>query len=84
VENLPKIQDLVPPLTKLLQSAGKPLSNVEIEQRICELLSIPAGLQQVIHSGNRTELQYRLAWARTSAKGKGLIFRSGKNLWQAK
>ena len=35
-----------------------------------------------IHSGSRTELEYKLAWARTLAKQKGLIANAGRMTWK--
>lgn len=35
-----------------------------------------------IRSGNRTEIQYRLAWVRTKAKNRGLIERAPNNHWK--
>ena len=83
MESLPKSQELVGPLVKVLKNSGRPLSNNEIEKAICDLLLIPVNLQVVIHSDKRTELQYRLAWARTKAKGLGLITRTSPNYWQS-
>jgi len=80
---LPKSQELVLPLVAVLKNAGEPLSNDELERGICDLLHIPVELQQLIHAGRRTELQYRLAWARTKAKGLGLISRQRPNYWQS-
>lgn len=35
-----------------------------------------------IRSGNRTEIQYRLAWIRTKAKNRGLIEKNPNNYWK--
>lgn len=83
METLPRSSELVEPVVKILQGAMKPLSNSEIEKEICNLLQIPVNLQELIHSGSRTELQYRLAWARTKAKNLGLISRQNKTFWQS-
>ena len=81
VEQLPKYQELISPLLKVLTRAGKPISNTEIEAAIIEELQIPVSLSSSIHSGKRTELQYRLAWARTKAKSSGLIARPQRETW---
>jgi restriction system protein len=83
MKSLPKSQELVLPLVELLKNAGKPLSIEELEKGICDLLGIPSELQQLVHSGSRTELQYRLAWARTKAKGLGLISREKPGYWES-
>jgi restriction system protein len=84
VNELPKYVDLVNPLLKVLAEAGRPLSNSEIEAAIIKNLQIPEHLVRVIHSGKRTELQYRLAWARTKAKSSGKITSPKRETWALK
>ena len=81
MEQLPKYQDLISPMIRVLTEAGKPLSNSEIEAGVIAELNIPSNLSLTIHSGNRTELQYRLAWARTKAKSSGLIVSPARETW---
>lgn len=68
-------------MIRVLTKAGKPLSNSEIEAGVIVELNIPSNLSAEIHSGNRTELQYRLAWARTKAKSTGLIVSPARETW---
>ena len=82
MEQLPKYQDLISPMIRVLTDAGKPLSNSEIEAGVIAELNIPINLSSEIHSGNRTELQYRLAWARTKAKSTGLIVSPARETWR--
>lgn len=81
MNQLPKYQDMIPALIKVLSDAGHPLSNSEIEQRVIRELDIPDVLTQQIHSGKRTELQYRLGWARTKAKSDGSIVSPARETW---
>ena len=81
MDKLPKYQDLIPAIVKVLAAADKPLHNSEIEARVIVELSISADLAAEIHSGKRTELQYRLAWARTKAKADGLINNPARERW---
>lgn len=81
MEQLPNYQDLLPALVKVISAAGNPLSNSEIEKKVIQELSIPTALTEIIHSGKRTELQYRLAWARTKAKSEGLISSPARETW---
>ena len=81
MDNLPKYQDLVPALVKVISGAGHPLTNSEIEARMIRELGIPEPLTKIIHSGKRTELQYRLAWARTKAKSDGLVSSPARETW---
>jgi len=82
MEQLPKYQDLIPPMLDVLANAGKPLSISEIEFGVIGKLNIPPNLSSTIHSGNRTQLQYRLAWARTKAKSSGLIESPARETWR--
>ena len=81
MEQLPKFQELIPTLVKVLSVAGRPMTNLEIEGAVIEELVIPARLVELIHSGKRTELQYRLGWARTKAKSDGLILSPARETW---
>ena len=81
MNQLPKYQDMIPALIKVLADAGRPLKNLEIEQRVIKELNIPDFLYQQIHSGKRTELQYRLGWARTKAKSDGFIASPARETW---
>jgi len=84
MEELPKYLDLVNPLLRVLAEAGRPLSNSEIESAIIKNLQISPSLASLIHSGKRTELQYRLAWARTRAKSLGRIESPKRETWAIK
>ncbi len=81
MDQLPKYQDLISPLLSVLSMAKKPLSNSEIEAGVIAKLNVPYVLSSMIHSGNRTELQYRLAWARTKAKSMGYISSPKRETW---
>ena len=82
MEHLPKYQNFISPMLEILTAANKPLSNMEIELAIISKLNIPVDLTLKIHSGKRTELQYRLAWARTKAKTSGWITSPKRETWQ--
>ena len=81
MEQLPKYQELIPALVKVLSASGRSMTNTEIEGAVIKELAIPAELAEVIHSGKRTELQYRLGWARTKAKSDGLILSTARETW---
>jgi restriction endonuclease Mrr len=78
---LPKYQELINPLLRVLSQAGKPLSNTEIEAGVIAELNMPHVLYSMIHSGKRTQLQYRLGWARTKAKSLGYINSPARETW---
>ena len=79
---LPKSHELVEPLLKFLASHGQVASNKEIADALVKDLVIPEHLLAQIHSGTRTEFEYRLAWARTKAKSAGLITSPARERWE--
>jgi restriction system protein len=71
----------VKPLMLVLGS-GELLSNSEIRDRVASQLSLSKELLATLHSGSRTEFEYRLAWARTFAKNKGWIQSPKRMMWE--
>lgn len=54
----------------------------EIDERVIERERFPMEVQAVLHGdGPRTELEYRLAWARTDLKHLGLLDNSSRGVW---
>ena len=56
----------------------------EINERVIELLRLPETMIERKHdpeAGNETEVEYRLAWARTYLKKFGLIENSSRGVW---
>ena len=82
MESLPKSQDLISPMLVILARQNGPMSIDEIEAAVGKELAIPEALQVAIHSGKRTEFQYRLAWARTKAKLTGWIESPKREYWE--
>ena len=80
MDKLPTISELVEPTVKVLTSFG-PMNHREIEKRIVDLLEIPDHLRSLVRTGSRTELNYRLSWARTKCKSEGLIRKNEKGIW---
>jgi hypothetical protein len=69
-------------LLRLFQEfPNKSFANKEIEEYVVRELKISTEAQQIPREKSRTELQYRLAWARTKAKQQGQIRRSGSQSW---
>jgi restriction system protein len=65
----------------LTQSGGE-ASNEAIREFAIQHLELTSDEVAQIHSGKRTKLEYKLAWARSIAKQKGLISRSGNSRWK--
>ncbi len=81
MEQLPRYQELIPALVKVLSNASGPMTNSEIESAVIQEMAIPTKLVELIHSGKRTELQYRLGWAKTKAKSEGLVASPARETW---
>lgn len=64
-----------------LKALGGSGDNKQILERVVKDLKLTDLQINQIHSGSRTELAYRLAWARSNAKKKGLIISNGRNSW---
>jgi restriction endonuclease Mrr len=77
---LPKTSELMFPTLQVLKHKG-PMKHSEIESAIVEVMSIPSYLRSEIRSGNRTELNYRLSWARSKAKSFGYVERDASGVW---
>lgn len=54
----------------------------DIDTFVAEDLKLSKEQLEEIRSGSRTEIQYRLAWVRTKAKGRGLIEKSANRTWK--
>lgn len=80
MNELPKYQNLVIPMLMVLGD-GRVLHIKEISSLLSKKLAIPTSLLEIIHSGTRTEFDYRLAWARTKAKNSGWIQSDKREHW---
>ena len=79
---LPTSIELNTSLLKILAQYPSGLTVREIDQAVIQDLEISSELANQIRSGNRTEIQYRMAWCRTKAKKAKLIDRTGPGLWK--
>jgi restriction system protein len=82
MDKLPRYQELIQPLLAFLAEQGGPVNNNEIDKAVARILEIPQHLLTEIHSGKRTEFQYRMAWARTKAKSDGKISSPKRETWK--
>lgn len=65
-----------------VKESGGQASNEAIREFVIQHLELSSDAVAEIHSGNRTKLEYKLAWGRTIAKQKGLISSAGKCQWK--
>lgn len=79
---LPKFNHLLLPTFEALKSLGGSASIDELNQRVIQDLQLPEELTAQPHGdGAGTEIEYRLAWARTYLKKFGLITNSERAVW---
>jgi restriction system protein len=65
-----------------LTALGGDATNEQLRDRVVRDLGLPEELLALRHGhGNRTELEYRMAWARTRLKHAGVIVRAGAARW---
>lgn len=78
---VPKFDDLYNPLLKALQQLGGSATIDKIENQVATILVLSQEDRNQIHRGNRTKLDYRLAWASNYLKRYGLIDKSKRGVW---
>jgi len=80
--DLPKYDDLLWPTLEVLKRIGGSGTISEIVEETASYLSLPESVQSIPHGAtNRTELEYRSAWARTHLKYVGAVDNSERGVW---
>jgi restriction system protein len=80
--SLPRTSDLLWPTLRALQELGGSGTVEEIAERVIALENFTAEQQAVMHSGGpQTEIEYRLAWARTYLKAADAVLNSERGVW---
>jgi restriction system protein len=82
-EDVPTFDELMIPLYEALVKLGGSGTIEEINEKIYELQNFPESLLQIRHTDNdsRSEVEYRLAWARTFLKKYGILENSARGVW---
>lgn len=83
-DQMPKYHELMNPLLAALKELGGSGSIEEISSRVSASLDLPDDVLSMPHDPDRssqTELEYRLAWARTYLKKYGLLDNSERGVW---
>ena len=73
---MPKYHELMNPLLQALHELGGSGSIEEIDQKVAELSELPDEIFNIPHNPDKTsqtEIEYRLAWARTYLKKYGIL-----------
>lgn len=81
---VPQYHELLNPLLKALHELGGSGSIEEISAWVSEHLDLPEEVLSIPHDpekGSQTQLEYRLAWARTYLKKYGIIDNSERGVW---
>jgi len=80
---VPSFDQLLNPTLNALRALGGSASIPELVERVIEDLRLPRDVIEQPHTGSTswTELEYRLAWARTYLKKFGLIENSSRAVW---
>lgn len=79
---LPAYSELLWPTVQAVRRLGGSASIDEIVETVVEQEEFTDAQQQVLHGdGPQTEIEYRLAWARTYLKGMGLLVNSRRGVW---
>ncbi|MEZ4884490.1 MAG: restriction endonuclease [Chitinophagales bacterium] len=80
---VPSYDKLLMPTLKALKELGGSGSIEEINEQVYEIIELSEDILQMPHDDNgvQTEIEYRLAWARTYLKKYGLINNSSRGIW---
>jgi restriction system protein len=84
IDRMPSYEELMNPLLAALHELGGSGSIDEIYEKVVDLLGLPEEILVKLHNseaGNTTEIEYRLAWARTYLKKYGILENSGRGVW---
>lgn len=79
--SVPSSTDLFNPVLEAIKRLGGSASIAELDEEVTEALNLPDEEVAQPHDERSTELQYRLAWARTYLKKYGLLDNSARGVW---
>src|SRR3984885_11899580 len=79
---VPTFDEMMWPTLQALEETGGSASNQELLTRVAQLMAIPEEVQNLPHGdGPRTEVDYRMLWARTYLRKVGAIQNSERGVW---
>jgi restriction system protein len=79
---IPQYNEMFNSVLRALHELGGSGSVEEINNKVIELQNYPADIVDILHGeGPATEIEYRLAWARTYLKKYGLLENSSRGVW---
>jgi restriction system protein len=80
----PSTNELTEALLRVLARLGGEAEVKKLDQEVISELKLSETQKNIMRLGNRTEIQYRLAWVRTKAKSRGLIEKTINKSWKLK
>lgn len=79
---IPSYKDLLWPTLRAVREMGDSGTIEEIVERVTEIEDFCEEQQSIVHGdGPLSEIEYRLAWARTYLKGMGALINSTRGVW---
>lgn len=82
ITDIPAYHQMMPQLFQAMKELGGSGTIQEINEKTIEISRIPLEIQQIPHkNGYRSEVEYRLAWARTYLKKVGILDNSARGIW---
>lgn len=80
---VPGYAELIEATFLAMKQLGGSGHNDEINKKVYEILAVPDSILEIIHTGRDSfsEIDYRLAWARTLLKNYGAIINSARCVW---
>jgi len=82
MSGIPDYYVLIESTFKALKILGDSGRNQEINEAAIQILDLPAAVLDIPHvNSNLSEIEYRLAWARTILKKYGAIINSSRGVW---
>jgi restriction system protein len=78
----PSSKELTEALLRVLVRLGGAVNVTELDREVIREVTLSPSQLEIKRSGNRSEIQYRLAWVRTKAKQNGLVTREANRVWK--
>ena len=82
IEKWPTSSALTEAVLIVLSRLGGSASVADLDRAVIEDIKLSPTQLEVKRSGNRGEIQYRLAWVRTKAKQNGLVTKEANRNWK--
>lgn len=83
LDAVPKLESLVNSVVKALVLLGGSGTNEEINEKVYEIENLSEDILKIPHAeeSSRSEINYKLAWARTYLKLFGIVENSARKVW---